>query len=267
MIGYFPTDGEVARCQKIGKLYYDTDMLPSWINPNYEPKKKMALALLTMLKGLELGISPQMALSQISMISNNFVISGQLMLSLIYQFIQQHPEAQVIFVKIDEEGTIIKAKRSANDPYQTFSFMRKDMERIRSLVGKSSAWIHYPKIMMKWRAVSDMARTMFADVITGVYLHDELEANTLEMKELKNDLLIENPKVMNHQLLESNPITEASNQRIQKKAILKKSIQQVKKTIPQAKKTLKQEKKVNKTIGKKKSFGFKPPSISGMFKD
>lgn len=151
-------------------------VLPSWIAGR--PEAVIAIVL----KGYELRLPPMQSLGQLFFVNGRLGMAAELMLALIYR---DCPNAVVIFESMTNEGCVIKAARTLNSPLSTFNFTFKDAERAK-LTGKDN-WKNYPRAMCKARTISEMARTLFPEVLMGCsYTHEELEAIDVVATEVKS---------------------------------------------------------------------------------
>lgn len=148
------------QCTKLVK----SGLLPVAINT---PEKALAVAL----KGHEIGIPLMQAFAHIHIINGKPTMSSELMLVMIYK---HHPHAILEFDSTDTYCSI-KSARSAKHPIQTFRFSWDDAKRADLL--KKTTWNQYPRAMLKARAISEMARTVFPDALCGIsYTPEELGA-------------------------------------------------------------------------------------------
>jgi hypothetical protein len=144
-------------------------LLKSGFLPSAIKSPEQAVAI--MLKGREIGIPAMQSLAQINVIQGKPTISAELMLALIYR---AFPAAKITFKKLDNESCVIEACRPGGEP-QTFSFSMDDA-KAASLTSKDN-WKKYARAMLRSRAVSEMARSLFPDAIAGCsYTPEELGA-------------------------------------------------------------------------------------------
>lgn len=123
--------------------------------------------------GYEMDIPPIQALNSIYVVHGTPSCSSELMLTQIYR---NCPNA---VVKIEKEGSaqdpVVKctmARSKDKDPFTAVWNLEKAKQM--GLLGKDN-WKKQPGLMLKWRAVSEAARTIFPDVIKGLYIPDEAE--------------------------------------------------------------------------------------------
>lgn len=133
--------------------------------------QQLAKAVVVALKGRELGIPMMQAFSQIHVIKGKPAISAELMLALIYR---AHPEAKIDFLELSNEVCELEARRPGGKPCK-FKFTIEDAKKAE-LLGNNT-WQKYPRAMLRSRAVTEMARTIFPDAIMGCsYTPEELGA-------------------------------------------------------------------------------------------
>lgn len=145
-------------------------MLPESVDT---PQKAFIIAV----KGIELGIAPMQAFSQIHVIKGRPAISAELMLGLIYRNV---PTAEINFTKSDSNTCVIKCRRLKDQDFSEFSFTMEDAKRANLVPAKpDSGWTKYPQAMLRARAISSMARAIFPDAVMGAsYTPEELQAPT-----------------------------------------------------------------------------------------
>jgi hypothetical protein len=122
--------------------------------------------------GQELGLGPWAAINNVYLAGGKPTINANLMLALIQgSGALERFDAQVT----DTEATVTMARRGVGS--YTARFSLDDAERAGLLTGyNGQTWKKYPRAMLKARAIADAARTMFADVLLGMYTPDELGA-------------------------------------------------------------------------------------------
>lgn len=129
--------------------------------------------------GSELGFSPMQSLNAIVMIQGNATMKAQTQLALVRA---KCPKA-IIKINVDEEKKIAvcEVKRDENDFGYTATW---DMNKAK-LMGLACRdnWIKQPTTMLRWRALSEALRTVFPDVLQGLYATEELE----ELPPIKNE--------------------------------------------------------------------------------
>jgi hypothetical protein len=158
--------------QQAGMLV-KTGFLPSEI-------KSAEQAVAIMLKGMELGIPPMYALSNIVVIKGKPSCDAALMLSLIYR---DHGDDAA---KWDDDATNEKIatllyKRRGWAEYKRHTFTIQDAERAG--LANGDTWKKYPGALLRARCISAVARMAFPDSIGGMYTPEELGASIVEQVE------------------------------------------------------------------------------------
>lgn len=165
-LSLIPQESEWRQLKEICQIGVSSGFLPTAIKT---PQQAAIIAL----KGRELGIPPMQAFSSIAVIQGKPTMGAELMLSLIYK---NCPGAVVNFVEVSDERCVLEAKRPTKESkFTTFKFSLDDAKKA-GLLSKDS-WQKYPRAMLKARAITEMARTIFPDAISGVsYTPEELGA-------------------------------------------------------------------------------------------
>lgn len=134
-------------------------------------------AVAIMLQGRELGIPAMAALTTINVIQGKPTVSPQLMLALINR------SGQIENLKIEANGNSVSCsmKRKGRE-WHTEVFGEKEAIAL-GLAGKDN-YKKQPMTMYRWRAVASCARTVFPDVVLGLYTPDEMGANVNEEGEI-----------------------------------------------------------------------------------
>lgn len=148
-------------------------LVKSGFLPTNIKTKEQAIAIT--LKGRELGIPPMHAFSHINIINGKPAVSPELQLALIFKNV---PGAKINYLQNDNKACKIEAFRPGHK-IQIFGFTMDDAETA-GLVNKQN-WKTYPRAMLRSRAISEMARSLFPDAIMGCsYNPEELGARVNE---------------------------------------------------------------------------------------
>lgn len=166
MNSLIPSDNEINTLKKVAEMAIKSKFLPQGIST---PEQAIIIAL----KGKELGIPPMQSFAQIAVIQGKPTISAELMMALVYKNV---PTAEVIFTKSDNHGCTLSARRRKEHAFSSFSFNETDAKTAGLLL--KDTWKKYPGAMYRARAISIMARALFADAISGCsYTHEEMGAS------------------------------------------------------------------------------------------
>lgn len=129
-----------------------------------------AVAIIMMAK--ELGIGPMEGLSKISVIQGKPTIPPEMMKALVHKKL---PKAIIRIVKSDSEECVIHAARPGEEITE-FRYTMNDAKKM-DLASKSN-WQKQPKVMLKWRCIGDVCRTVFPDCLSGAsYSPEEIDPN------------------------------------------------------------------------------------------
>jgi hypothetical protein len=131
--------------------------------------------MIAILHGMEVGLTPLSALQRIAVIGGRPTIWGDGAMALV--------RASGLAASIEEriEGTgpsdwvgvcCVRRKGDAHPVERRFS--AEDAKRAR-LWGKTGPWSEYPQRMLQMRARAFALRDVFADVLGGLYLREEIE--------------------------------------------------------------------------------------------
>lgn len=184
----FPATAEWTMIKEQAAIYVESGFLPESIKT---AKQAVTIAM----KGWELGVPPMQAFAHIHLIKGKPTISSELMLALIYSKV---PGAVVNVVRSDETGCSIEARRpGAGSKLFTFTFDEKDATAAQ-LLSKDN-WKKNPKAMYRARAISAMARIVFADAIMGCsYTPEELDTDIV-LDDDGNPLEVEHRRIQDAQ--------------------------------------------------------------------
>lgn len=141
-------------------------LFTSGLLPAHVKSTQAAFAIVQ--KGVELGIPPMHALSNIAVIQGKPTCNSELMLALIYR---DHGDDAVRFLETTGEACRVAYKRRGWSDYAEHAYTAQDA-KVAGLSGGN--WAKYPGAMLRARCVSAVARMAFPDTIGGMYLPDEV---------------------------------------------------------------------------------------------
>ena len=151
------------------KFFLAEQLVKSGIIPNSINTPQKAMAILQM--GHELGLSPMVALNNISVVNGRATLGADLIVAII----MKHPDYDGMEIKGDDKQCTVSIRRRVGEKFDTFtgSFSMDDAARA-GLTTKDS-WKKYPQRMLKHRAISYTARDAFPDALAGVMMPEEME--------------------------------------------------------------------------------------------
>lgn len=128
------------------------------------------------LMGHELGWGVMTSLQLIHVVEGKPEVSAEGMVALIRR------AGHSVTGTVSPEAATVQGRRGDNGDEMTYTFTQEDAKRA-DLAGKQN-WRRYPSSMLWARAVSQLARMLFPDVLLGVsYVHGEISGADFELGE------------------------------------------------------------------------------------
>lgn len=140
----------------------DSDLVPK------DFKGRPGNCLIAMQWGAELGLKPLQALQNLAIINGRPALWGDAVLALV----RSSPVCEFV-IETDDGSTATCRVKRRGEPEQARSFGMDDA-RTAGLLGKSGPWTQYPKRMRQMRARAFALRDVFADVLRGMAVAEEL---------------------------------------------------------------------------------------------
>lgn len=147
----------------LARMTTNTEMVPKAL------RGRPDAALAVMVYGHELGLPPMTALREVFIIEGTPSCSAKLMRALILR-----AGHLLQWRKVAQDEVTLYGRRRDNGSYAEVTWTREDADRA-GLLGKTN-WQKYPRSMLAARASSELARLVFADVVTIGYTPEELGA-------------------------------------------------------------------------------------------
>lgn len=160
-----PTGTEWKAMLAMGMDLVGTGFLPKSIT-----SKEQAAAI--MLKGMELRVPPMQALANIVMVQGKPSVGSELMLALIYR---DHGKQALRVKNTDAKSCTVEYRIDGWDGTQTLTYTIEDAKNANLV--KPGPWQQYPAVMLRWRAISQVAKMAFPETIGGMYTPGELGEN------------------------------------------------------------------------------------------
>jgi hypothetical protein len=151
---------------RIGKAVCVAGMAPKGLDT---PER----ATVAILHGMEIGLSPMIALQSIAIINGRPTLYGDTVLALI----QASGKLETMKEWVEGQGDSMVALCSVvrrGDPEPKIGHFSVANAKQAKLWGKQGPWAEYPARMMKMRARSLALRDGFADVLRGMAIAEEL---------------------------------------------------------------------------------------------
>lgn len=148
---------------KFSQMLADSDLVPK------DFKGKPGNCLIAMQWGSELGLKPLQALSNIAVVNGRAALWGDAVIALV----RSSPLCEYVQESDDGHTATCRAKRRG-EPEQVVTFSMEDA-RQAGLAGKQGPWTQYPKRMRQMRARAFALRDVFADVLRGMPVAEEVQ--------------------------------------------------------------------------------------------
>ena len=147
------------------KMWVESQLLPNHIDTY---GKAFTIAQI----GRELAIPPMTAFSSVYVVNGKPSLSAEMMLGLIKRDCK---DAVINFKELSNEKCTISVKRDDKHDEFVITFTMDDAKNAG--IANGNTWKKYPRAMLRSRCVSEMARTVFPDVLAGfTYTPEELGA-------------------------------------------------------------------------------------------
>lgn len=140
----------------------DSDLVPK------DFKGKPANCLIAMQWGSELGLKPLQAMQNLAVINGRPSLWGDAVLALVLA----SPVCEYVIETVEGDTSICRAKRKGS-PEQIRTFSDADA-KAAGLLGKQGPWTQYKPRMRQMRARAFCLRDVFADVLRGLPVAEEL---------------------------------------------------------------------------------------------
>ena len=152
---------------RLGKAISISGMAPHGMDT---PEKCM----IAIMRGMEVGLSPMQAVDKIAIVNGRPTIWGDGAIGLVRgsglcEFVQERLEGDG-----DKRVATCSAKRKG-EPEPTIRTFSVEQAKKAGLWGKSGPWQQFPDRMLQMRARAFALRDLFADVLGGLYLREEIE--------------------------------------------------------------------------------------------
>lgn len=173
-------------------------------------KQKPADLLAVILTGAELGLAPMQAVRGIQIIQGKPTLSADAMGALVKR--SEACEWMIVKESTNETCTI-ETKRRGYPSAESNTFTMKDA-MLAGLNGDN--WRKYPKAMLRARCLTALCRSVYPDIVMGIYDPDEISPETkpaVESVQLATSATLEpkpTPKVVDVELRQAPIVPQAS---------------------------------------------------------
>lgn len=171
--GFNLQPANLAEAMEFSRLISASELCPK------EYHGKPANVLIAVQMGAELGIPPMQALQNIAVINGRPSMWGDLVIGLVQasgllESIEER-DAQEALAQGEGKCTVKRKGMSGEATTRTYSLEMADSAGLRTRGGSSSPWQTHPGRMLQMRARSWALRDLFADVLKGLQMREEVE--------------------------------------------------------------------------------------------
>jgi len=174
----FPSTSELNSIWKVSQTLCQTEFVPRALRNR--PDATMACVLF----GRELGIGPMQALQSVQVIEGKPTAAPELMRALIrraghsFRVTERTATSVTVWGRRADDGDEETVTWTVTDAERAGLCQLKDGKVVaRSRQGNPLPWESYTRSMLLARATSELARSLFADVISGVsYVPEEMQS-------------------------------------------------------------------------------------------
>jgi len=161
----------VEALYRYAKIVYQSNLAPSGL----DSPEKIVIAAET---GVELGLPIQAAIRSVYVVRGVPALRGDAAKAIVYN----SGLCELIKEEVSGEGEDLQAtvtvKRRGHE-VESRSFSIADAKKA-GLIKSGSAWTTYPERMVKYRALGFALRDVFPDVLLGVHLAEEIQAERVQ---------------------------------------------------------------------------------------
>lgn len=141
----------------------DSDLVPK------DFKGRPGNCLIAMQWGAEIGLKPLQAMQNLAVINGRPSLWGDAVIALV----RASPLCEYVIEEDDGRVATCRTKRRGAPAEQVQTFSVEDAQKA-GLLGKSGPWTQYPARMRKMRARAFLLRDVYADVLRGLPIAEEL---------------------------------------------------------------------------------------------
>ncbi len=154
--------------QSLDEAFRFADMLATSDLVPKDFQRKPGNILVAMQWGAEVGLKPLQALQNIAVINGRPALWGDAVMALV----RSSPACEYVIEEQKGDTAVCRVKRRG-EPEQVRTFSQADATK-SGLAGKSGPWSQYPARMRQLRARAFALRDVFADVLKGLPIAEEV---------------------------------------------------------------------------------------------
>ncbi len=148
----------ITEVQSLAEILAKSTLLPESL------RNKVPDVVVSILAGAELGLSPMAAIRGVHVVQGKPILSADTMVGLVLR-----SGLAEYFIQIEADGTkaTFETKRKGSPQAQRCTWTIDDAKR--AAVNTKDNWRMYPRAMLSARARAELARSVYPDVLAGVY--------------------------------------------------------------------------------------------------
>lgn len=159
-----------AEAFKVAEVLVKSRLLPSSVDA---PEKAVTIIM----RGREFGLTAMQSISSIHVIEGKAVMSADLIVGLV---LSSGKAEYFDMVESSSDRCTYATKRRGSQRESTQTWTLDDAKRA-GLLNKGN-WQKFPAAMLRARCKADLARAVYADVVSGVYEVDEIDGPVIDVR-------------------------------------------------------------------------------------
>ncbi len=161
-VGFTMQPSNMEEAFRLAEMLADSELVPK------DFRGKPGNVMVAMQWGMEIGLKPMQSLQNIAVINGRPCLWGDAVIALV----RGSSVCEYVTETDDGKAAICAVKRRGEaEQVRTFSM---DDAKAAGLLGKQGPWTQYPKRMRQMRARAFALRDVFADVLKGIQIAEEV---------------------------------------------------------------------------------------------
>ncbi|MDE0649048.1 MAG: hypothetical protein OXI12_01725 [Gammaproteobacteria bacterium] len=164
-----PSMNELAVVEHICRQFAESSLCPTAYRGNH------ANVFFAAMEGRKFGWDEITSLNRIYVTNNRPTLTAEAMLGIIRQ--RGH---KVSITATDKQAVVVGTRADTGETHTvtwTMEMAQRAKLTAKTRKGNETPWHHYPHMMLTWRAVTELGRVLFSDVLLGMhYTPEELGA-------------------------------------------------------------------------------------------
>jgi len=193
---------------RMATMFAASHLVPS----HFDTAEKVMVAVQT---GLEIGLTPSQALQNLYVVNSRVSIPGETAIALVRQsgvleYLDDRFEGEE---GTDDFAAVIVSKRNDDRHEKVTQFTVAEAKEAglwmsKTPKGRDTPWVRYPKDMLRWKAYGRHLRLYYPDVLKGLRLREEEEAEVYEAPQIDQSV----PRRKDRKPVESRQLDETGEE-------------------------------------------------------